>query len=631
MTDKNSLPVIDVKLGARIEHNDRTYVIVNHVDLDVVLCKELASNSKVILNLGQLDAPRRADPIALSLNLERDLQAITTKQWYDAEARRTAAEEILAKRSQHGTSQYKKLAESYGVSVPTLYRWASIYRASGYLLSSLVMSKRSGGRGTGRVDERVEALISDYIKNKWLTQQKRSIKTAVTDIRTNCSNAELPLPAPNTIRLRIAWLEGRHVVASREGKAKAEDTFDASKGSIPDANWPLQMVQIDHTLLPVMIVDDKYRQPIGRAWITLAIDVYSRVCIGMHLSLDAPSNNSMGLCLCHAILLKEKWLRQLELPENVKWPFWGAPENIHADNAREFRGDLLKVVADEYHMDIHWRPVKKPRYGSHVERLMGTVSTWLKATPGATFSGPTEKGEYDAEGNACMTFDELEHWLVIRFARYHLADLHAGIGTTPYQKWKEGLLEPKGRPPRGLPVIHKDEDKVRFDFMPFEERTIQNDGVMIDNITYFDDCLRPWIGVKDSKNSSVGMRHRFRVDPRDISAIFFWDSRLNKIFEVPSKLPPVSIWEWRRAQLEAEKGGVTRTDELAVFQFVNQNRKIEEESAEKTVAARRSAQRRKQHAKATEKKVKVSNRRAKSPPEALDNYDPSTVTPIPED
>lgn len=39
---------------------------------------------------------------------------------------------------------------------------------------------------------------------------------------------------------------------------------------------------------------------------------------------------------------------------------------------------------------------------------------------GATFSGPTEKGEYDAEGNACMTFDELEKWLVLLFARYHL-------------------------------------------------------------------------------------------------------------------------------------------------------------------------------------------------------------------
>lgn len=631
MTETTSLPVIDVKPGATIEHGGRAYVITSHIDLDVVLCNEVASGAKVILNLGQLDAPRRADPIALSQDVQRDLQAISKEQWDEAESRRTAADEILAKSAKHGSGRYKQLAESFCISVPTLYRWASIYRASGYLLSSLVMTKRSGGRGAGRLDERVEALITDYIRNKWLTTQKRSIKQAVTDIRTSCSNARLPLPAPNTIRLRIAWLEGREKVAKREGTEKAEDIFDASKGSIPDANWPLQMVQIDHTLLPVMIVDDKYRKPIRRAWITLAIDVNSRVCIGMYLSLDAPSNNSMGECLSHAILLKDKWLQRLNLPDNVKWPFWGAPENIHADNAREFRGDLLKVVADEYHMDIHWRPVKKPRYGSHIERLMGTVSTWLKAAPGATFSGPDEKGVYDAEGNACMTFDELERWLVTRFARYHLVDVHTGIGTTPYQKWKEGLLNPQGHPPRGLPVVRTDEDKVRFDFMPIEERTIQNDGVVIDNITYFDDCLRPWIGLKQPKNPSAGMLHRFRRDPRDISAILFWDSRLNAIFEVPSKLPPVSIWEWRRAQQQAESAGVAKTDELAVFQFVNQARKIEEESAEKTVAARRAVQRRKQHAKAGKNKVKASNRRSKTEPVDLDGYDPDAIAPIPED
>lgn len=631
MKTTDSLPVIDVKLGATIEHGGRAYVIISHVDLDVVLCKEVASGSQVVLNLGKLDAPRRAVPIALSQDLQRDLQAISKGQWEDAESRRTAVVKILEKRAKHGSGQYKQLAERHCVSVPTLYRWASIYRASGYLLSSLVMKKRSGGRGVGRLDDRVEALISDYIDTKWLTTQKRSIKQAVTDIRTNCSNARLPLPAANTIRLRIAWLEGREKVAKREGNAKAEDIFDPSKGSIPDANWPLQMVQIDHTLLPVMIVDDKYRKPIRRAWITLAIDVNSRVCIGMHLSLDAPSNNSMGECLSHALLLKDKWLQRLNLPENVKWPFWGSPENIHADNAREFRGDLLKVVADEYHMDIHWRPVKKPRYGSHIERLMGTVSTWLKAAPGATFSGPEEKGVYDAEGNACMTFDELERWLVTRFARYHFVDLHTGIGTTPYQKWKEELLNPRGRPPRGFPVVRIDENKVRFDFMPIEERTIQNDGVVIDNITYFDDCLRPWIGLKQPKNPSAGLMHRFRRDPRDISAIYFWDSRLNSIFEVPSRLPRLSIWEWRQAQQKAEKVGVPKTDEMAVFQFVNQARQIEDESAEKTVAARRAAQRRKQHAKAGEDKIKTSNRRKTPDPEEIAGYDPEAIAPIPEE
>jgi putative transposase len=631
VNDKTSLPVLDVNLGAKIELGGRLYVITSHIDLDVILCKEVASGAQVVLKLGELNTPRRADPIAQGQGRQRDLLAISTQQWAEAQERREAADAILAKKGKHGSAFYKQLAAENGVSVPTLYRWASTYRSSGYLLSSLVTTKRSGGRGTGRLDERVEAVIADYIRNKWLTTQKRSIKTAVTDIRASCHNAGLPLPAHNTIRLRIDWIEAREKVAKREGIERARDVFDASEGSIPDADWPLQMVQIDHTLLPVVIVDDKYRRPIRRAYITLAIDVFSRVCVGMYITLDPPSNTSLGECLAHAILLKDKWLSRLGLPENVKWPFWGVPEVIHADNAMEFRGDLLQVVADEYHFDIHWRPVKTPNYGAHIERLMGTVTTWLKEVPGATFSGTEEKGVYDADGNACLTFDELERWLVTRFARYHLVDLHAGIGTTPHQKWKEGLLSPKGRPPRGLPPIRQDEDKVRFDFMPIERRTIQNDGVVIDNIKYFDDCLRPWIGLKRSRDSKAGMEHRFRRDPRDISAILFWDPRLNEIFEIRSRLPPVNIWEWRKAQEQAEATGIPKTDELAVFQFVNQNRQIEEESAAKTVAARRSVQRRKEHDKAAKNKVPAANRRPKLEAPELEGYNADSIAPLPED
>jgi putative transposase len=207
------------------------------------------------------------------------------------------------------------------------------------------------------------------------------------------------------------------------------------------------MVQIDHTLLPVIIVDDVHRKPINRAWITLAIDVYSRVCLGMYLSLDGPSAMSAGMCVANAVLPKESWLRRLDVT-SVEWPCWGVMGTFHLDNAREFRGDMLKAACREYDIDLHLRPVKKPRYGAHIERLMGTVTQGLKGVKGSTFSGPGEKGEYDAEGNACMTFGEIEKWLMLFLARYH-HQKHDGIGTPPLQKWREGLLGTKKKPGRG--------------------------------------------------------------------------------------------------------------------------------------------------------------------------------------
>lgn len=343
--------------------------------------------------------------------------------------------------------------------------------------------------------------------------------------------------------------------------------------------------------------------PIKRPWITLAIDVNSRCCLGMYLSLDAPSSMSAGMCVSHAILCKDQWLNRLGLVDQ-KWPHYGVMDALHMDNAREFRGEMLRNASREYNIMLKLRPVKTPRYGAHIERLMGTVSEGLKSIKGATFSGPAEKGEYDAEGNAVMTFAELEKWLALFFIRYH-KDIHKGIGTTPETKWKEGLIGTKDKPGRGLPPIRRDEEKIRIDFMPFEERTVQDYGVVIDEVHYYSDVLRPWINAMESGGSKNKQKFRFRRDPRDISVLYFFDPQVKTYLPIPyrdSSLPPVSIWELKEAQKRAKANGMKHYSERAIFELINQQREIEEEAAEKTKMARRAQQKRKQHQKAREHK-----------------------------
>ena len=47
-----------------------------------------------------------------------------------------------------------------------------------------------------------------------------------------------------------------------------------------------QLLQMDHTLVDVVVVDEVDREPIGRPWLTLALDVATRAVPGFHLSLD---------------------------------------------------------------------------------------------------------------------------------------------------------------------------------------------------------------------------------------------------------------------------------------------------------------------------------------------------------
>ena len=51
---------------------------------------------------------------------------------------------------------------------------------------------------------------------------------------------------------------------------------------------PLEIVQIDHTKADIFVVDEKSRKPIGRPWLTLAMDVFSRMVTGFYLMTCSP-------------------------------------------------------------------------------------------------------------------------------------------------------------------------------------------------------------------------------------------------------------------------------------------------------------------------------------------------------
>lgn len=622
-----------IKKGATIVNNDREYVIIALADINLVLAKEVSSGEKVLLKIGDIEAPRpvkarEATPVA-----ERDLASISAEEWQVAEDRRQWIAPLLRKDYQRNDALGVKIAKEAGVSVATVYRWMVAYRHSELLSSLLPNHAERGGKGKSRLSAEVETIIVDAIEHFHDTTQKTSVAKTVEEIRRRCSNANLPLPAINTIRTRLGRTNGRERMKKREGDAKAHDLYDPIKGTIPDAEWPLALVQMDHTLLPVIIVDDVHRKSIRRAWITLAIDCNTRVCLGMHLSLDAPSAMSAGMCISHAILMKDKWLQRLGIT-STDWPVWGTMGILHMDNAREFRGDMLKFACKEYDIDLHLRPVKQPRYGGHIERLMGTVSEGLKTLKGATFSGPDEKGTYDAEGNACMTFSELEKWLVLFFARYH-RKIHAGIGTTPLTKWREGLLGTKDKPGRGLPARRIDEELLRIHFMPFFERTVQNYGVLIDDVHYYHDVLRPWINTKHPEFDKHKRKFRFHRDPRDISALYFFDEIAQRYFAIPYRdvsLPPASIWELREAHRKADEKGIPHENEKAVFALLTEQRELEKDAAEKTKSARRAQQRRVQHTNARAQKKEdlptASQATASAPPSAVKGYDPDAVHPL---
>ena len=116
-------------------------------------------------------------------------------------------------------------------------------------------------------------------------------------------------------------LSEKEVLRRRGYKEKAKNKFQPKLGRFPDVSYPLDVIQIDHTPMDIVLADNKTRQAIGRPWLTVAIDVYSRMICGYYLSLDSPSEISVAMCIAHCVLPKEEWLSAKGV--DGEWKVWG--------------------------------------------------------------------------------------------------------------------------------------------------------------------------------------------------------------------------------------------------------------------------------------------------------------------
>lgn len=473
-----------------------------------------------------------------------------------------------------------------GVSVPTIYRWLKEYK-SGMLMSSLVRKERSD-KGSSRLPQQTDAIICAAISEYWLTTEKRSYVHLHREIQRLCRIANVRPPSLPLIIERSNRIDPKQAALQRHGRPKA-DRLNLIEGSVPNADRPYAMLQIDHTLVDIQLVDSENRVSIGRPWITIAIDVYTRMIAGYYISFDPPGMLGTGICIANAILPKRPQMGRVGV--DYDYPCVGRPSIIHLDNAQEFHSKTLDVACDEYGIDIQYRKIATPRYGAHIERLMGTFANEVKALSGTTFSNYLQKGDYDSAAKATFTLKKFEEWIAHLFLGVYHNRPHATLQEPPLRRYQRSFEEPSNGLAVGVIEYIPDEQQLRLDFLPMFEGTIQPYGVKIDHITYSADVLRRWVGAKDPKSPTKKRKFIFRRDPRDISYIYFYDPDAKTHFNIPYRdlsHPVISLWELRTVRSFLVKEGKAAVDEAALFRAFDAMRSIEMQEKKETRRVRHS-------------------------------------------
>lgn len=166
-------------------------------------------------------------------------------------------------------------AEQLGVSRGRVYFLVRLWRDGQGAVSDLVPGRSSGGRGGARLPVEVETVVREVIRKHYLTRQRKSMAAVHREIIRVCRLRGLPVPSRNAVRRRIAALDPRTETVGREGREAARPLQSAG-GEVPAIVEVLEQVQIDHTVVDLIVVDEQHRLPIGRPYVTVAIDVRSR-------------------------------------------------------------------------------------------------------------------------------------------------------------------------------------------------------------------------------------------------------------------------------------------------------------------------------------------------------------------
>jgi putative transposase len=192
-----------------------------------------------------------------------ELSAVDGALWEEAR-RRLPLVRRVASDPNRTRAQVSELAAALGRGVTQTYALLRRFQVDPRL-TSLLPQHRGPAHGYSRLTREVDALIEEVIEAFYLTKQRPKISDLVIEVRRRCHALGLTPPSRKGIRARLRRKSSKEIVARREGRKAARDRFSPAVGSLEPA-YPLSLIQIDHTLADVIVVDSATRAPIQRPW-----------------------------------------------------------------------------------------------------------------------------------------------------------------------------------------------------------------------------------------------------------------------------------------------------------------------------------------------------------------------------
>lgn len=344
---------------------------------------------------------------------------------------------------------------------------------------SIVRSPAGPKKGSQRISPEITTIIEQCF-NKHFHGASATYSFVWKQAQAECYAQGLKPPGLSTVQRFIKGLDPKVVFRKKYGADATNQKFESRPGYV-HTDHPLHHAQMDHTRVDIILCDEEDRTKIiGRPWVSLLVDVHTRVILGFYLSMFSPSLVSVQQTVCMAALPKDK-SSPTSPTHGINYPYYGMPQFIGMDNAAEFRSPILEAALEHHGCKAHWRKVYKKHMGGVIESLIGTLmTTAVHFLPGTTYSNVKDRGEYNSEERAAMTFKEFSSWFAGQILIYH-GTVHSELRISPKDAWTKYFSRDSGK----LPPVAINKRNLYLDFLPEKHKPVRNNGITINAGIYY--------------------------------------------------------------------------------------------------------------------------------------------------
>jgi putative transposase len=380
---------------------------------------------------------------------------------------------------QRHTDIYKDIAQS------TLRRWVKQFQTAvasygcGYV--GLLPRTKNRGNRQPKAPTPSSELLDKFIIEHFETPRQAPAASVYRAYTRACLSLNIQPLSERTFYNRLKKRPTHEQTLKRQGKKAAYATepivLELAKTTPRHGDRPFAIVHIDHTQLDIELRSQATGRNLGRPWLTLLIDAYSRRIMSVYLTFDPPSYRSCMMALRSCVQR-----------------FGRFPQAVVVDGGKEFHSVYFDTLLARYHGIKKTRPGGKPRFGSVIERLFGTTNTEFVFN----LLGNTQASKQPRQLTKAVDPKHLAVWTLADLYTYlsewaysiYDNSEHDSLGTTPLQVYTDSLQSTGEREHRHIAY---DEDFLMATrpSTPKGNALVQpGQGIKVNYIYYWNDAFR---------------------------------------------------------------------------------------------------------------------------------------------